>query len=262
MLSDSPVYDAFLATLVAGFMMTALGSAFVFTVRNLDERINNWMLAFAAGIMLSATFFSLLLPSMEVGQGLGNSAVRSAAEALIALLIGGGVLALVHRLVPHEHFLKGPEGATAEKLKRIWLLVFAIGLHNFPEGLAVGVAAASGDAVPSAGVALGIGIQNIPEGLSIAVALRSQGYRRRFSFGVAAFTGAIEVVGGVVGAVVLTLSAVLLPAALAFAAGAMLFVVSSEIIPETHRHGFETGATTALFTGFGGMMYLDALLGG
>jgi ZIP family zinc transporter len=144
-------------------------------------------------------------------------------------------------------------------LKKIWLFVFAITIHNFPEGLSVGVATASGNTAIGLGATVGIALQNVPEGLSVAVALHSQGYARRYALWIAALTGLVEVAGGVFGASILMISQQILPLALAFAAGAMLFIVSDEIIPETHRPGLEGGATASLFGGFGIMMFLDSV---
>jgi ZIP family zinc transporter len=163
------------------------------------------------------------------------------------------------RLIPHEHFDKSHHDSVGSRLKKIWLFVFAITIHNFPEGLSVGVASSSGNAAIGLGATLGIALQNVPEGLSVAVALNSQGYSRRYALGIAALTGVVEVIGGVFGASILLVSEQVLPLALAFAAGAMLFIISDEIIPETHRPGLEGGATFSLFGGFGVMMFLDSV---
>jgi ZIP family zinc transporter len=257
----SPFMLGVLASVVAGFGATAMGAMPVFFLRTMRDTTQNLMLAFAAGVMLAATFFSLLLPALEQAGhgGLGRS--PAAIGVIAALLIGAITMHVAHRFAPHEHFgAKGRENADASRLARVWLFVIAIGLHNFPEGLAVGIGAASGDYASGLGVTLGIGLQNIPEGLAVAVALRGQGYSGRYAFGIAALTGLLEPLGGIVGAGALALSAGLLPWALAFAAGAMLFIISSEVIPETHRQGSERGATTALFSGFVVMLYLDVTL--
>ncbi len=162
--------------------------------------------------------------------------------------------------MPHEHFgKKGHEGADTNRLRKIWLFVIAIAIHNFPEGLSVGVANSTGEIGMGFGATIGIGLQNIPEGLSVAVALHSQGYSKKYAFFVSALTGLIEVFGGLFGASVVMISSHILPWALAFAGGAMLFIVRDEIIPETHRKGFENGATFSLFIGFGLMMFLDTV---
>ncbi|MBS4049140.1 MAG: ZIP family metal transporter [Alphaproteobacteria bacterium] len=257
----SPFMLGVLASVVAGFGATTLGAAPVLFLGNMKDSTRNLMLAFAAGIMLAATFFSLLLPALDQAEKT-LSPSSAALGVIVALLVGALTMHLAHNLAPHEHFgMKGREGADASRLARVWLFVIAIALHNFPEGLAVGIGAASGDLSSGLGVTFGIGLQNLPEGLAVAVALRGEGYTRKAAFMVAALTGALEPLGGVVGAGALAISGGLLPWALAFAAGAMLFIISSEVIPETHRHGVERGATSALFGGFVVMLYLDVALG-
>lgn len=253
--------NALIASSIAGFGATTLGAAPAFFLRRLNEKLNNNLLSFAAGVMLAATIFSLLLPSIENSKSQGSTTTSAVAQAIAFLFVGGFVLWLVNELVPHEHFGgKGHDGARdAGRMKKIWLFVIAIAIHNFPEGLSVGVANATGEFGTSLGATLGIGLQNIPEGLSVAVALHSQGYSKKYAFGVSALTGLIEIFGGLCGASVVMISSHVLPWALAFAGGAMLFIVSDEIIPETHRHGFENGATFSLFVGFGLMMFLDAV---
>ena len=253
--------NAFIACAVAGFGATTLGAVPALFLRRLNEKLNNNLLSFAAGVMLAATIFSLLIPGIEHLKTRGISTSSSVLQAIAFLFIGGFVLWSINALVPHEHFGKGHDGIVdTRRLRKIWLFVIAIAIHNFPEGLAVGVANGTGEFGTSLGATLGIGLQNIPEGLSVAVALQSQGYSRRYAFGVTALTGLVEISGGLFGASVLLISGQILPWALAFSAGAMLFIVSDEIIPETHRPGYENGATFSLFIGFGLMMFLDAAL--
>lgn len=254
-----PILSAFISTLIAGALATGLGATPVLIIKHLSDKLNNNLLSFAAGVMLSATIFSLILPSMDEAVKLGATKIGSVLQAIAGISLGGLSLALIHKYTPHQHFSKGYEGTNIVRLKKIWLFVWAITLHNFPEGLSVGVAAASGDQAISLGATIGIGLQNIPEGLSVAIALRSEGYSGKYSFGIAFLTGLVEIIGGLVGAVIISVSSQLLPFFLAYAAGAMLFVVSDEIIPETHREGFENGATSALFFGFCIMMFLDAV---
>ncbi len=256
-------FTAIAATAIAGFGATTAGAVPALFLRRLNEKLNNNMLSFAAGVMLAATVFSLLLPGIESARGLGYGQMSAVLRAILFLFIGGFVLWGINELVPHEHFEKGHDGVIdGRRLRKIWLFVIAIAIHNFPEGMAVGVANSTGDAGTGLGATLGIGLQNLPEGLSVAVALHSQGYSKAYAFFATALTGLIEVVGGAVGATVLLASEQVLPWALAFAAGAMLFIVSDEIIPETHRPGFENGATLALFVGFGLMLFLDTALAG
>lgn len=253
--------NALIASAVAGFGATTLGAVPAFFLRRLNEKLNNNLLSFAAGVMLAATIFSLLLPSIANSKAQGATTTSAVLQTIIFLFLGGFVLWLINELVPHEHFAKGHEGidVNAGKLRKIWLFVIAIAIHNFPEGLSVGVANGTGEFGVGLGATLGIGLQNIPEGLSVAVALHSQGYSKKYAFGVSALTGLVEIFGGVFGGSILLISTQILPWALAFAGGAMLFIVSDEIIPETHRHGFENGATFSLFVGFGLMMFLDAV---
>lgn len=252
--------NAFVASAVAGFGATTLGAVPAIFLRRLNEKLNNNLLSFAAGVMLAATVFSLLLPSIENSKARGDSTTSAVAQTIIFLFLGGFVLWLINELVPHEHFAKGHDGVIdLGKIRKIWLFVIAIAIHNFPEGLSIGVANGTGEFGTGLGATLGIGLQNIPEGLSVAVALHSQGYSKRYAFGVSALTGLVEVFGGMFGASILLISSQILPWALAFAGGAMLFIVSDEIIPETHRPGFENGATFSLFVGFGLMMFLDAV---
>jgi ZIP family zinc transporter len=253
--------NALIASAIAGFGATTLGAIPAFFLRRLNEKLNNNLLSFAAGVMLAATVFSLLLPSIESSKAQGDSIVSAVLQTIVFLFVGGFALWLINEYVPHEHFAKGHDGIDIDlhKLRKIWLFVIAIAIHNFPEGLSVGVANGTNEFGTGFGATLGIGLQNIPEGLSVAVALHSQGYSKKYAFGISALTGLVEIFGGAFGASVLLLSTHALPWALAFAAGAMLFIISDEIIPETHRHGFENGATFSLFVGFGLMMFLDAV---
>ena len=172
-----------------------------------------------------------------------------------------GAVALMNELLPHEHFATGREGPQAASLRRVWLFIVAITIHNFPEGLAVGVGFGADGFATGMPLAVGIGLQNAPEGLAVAVALLGEGYSRMRSFAIAALTGLVEPVGGVLGAAVINISEPVLPWGLAFAAGAMLYVISHEIIPETHRNGHQRQATTGLAIGLVVMLFLDVSLG-
>ncbi|MEN6125005.1 ZIP family metal transporter [Bordetella pertussis] len=175
--------------------------------------------------------------------------------------IHGAVLLASDRLLPHEHFIKGKEGRASRTLRRTWLFVFAIMLHNVPEGLAIGVGYAGSDSLRGAALATGIAIQDVPEGLVVALALLAAGYSRAFSVALGMLSGLVEPLGAIVGAAVVGWSAAMLPWGLGFAAGAMLFVISHEIIPESHRKGHEVPATAGLMLGFVLMMLLDTALG-
>ncbi|MCW5626035.1 MAG: ZIP family metal transporter [Burkholderiales bacterium] len=258
--SRSPFLAALLASFVAGTLATAAGALPMLFLRGLSDRASNLLLSFAAGVMLAATVFSLLLPGLAAAEVQITDRRWATLGMIAALGAGGLMLWLIHRFVPHEHFCKGCESDRTGRLTRIWMFVIAIALHNVPEGMAVGIGAGSGDLKIGLGVTLGIGLQNLPEGLAVAVGLMAAGYGRAQAFWLAAATGVLETFGGLAGAGFVVLSASLLPWALGFAAGAMLFVISGEVIPETHRSGFERGATAALFVGFSAMLFLDTAL--
>jgi ZIP family zinc transporter len=255
------IWLGFIASLITGLIFTGIGSLGVYLVRELSPRLEDGLLSFAAGIMLAASFFSLLLPAIDYGVQQFGSKDYAVMAAIFGLLAGAVVLSLLHRYLPHEHFLSGHEGPDTKALSRIWLFVIAITLHNFPEGMAVGVGFAGGEVGNGIPLATGIGIQNIPEGLAVSVSLLTVGYSRTRSFWVGLLTGLVEPIGGTIGSFAVSYAGPVMPLSLAFAAGAMLFIISDEIIPETHRRGFENLATFSLLIGFAGMMYLDATLG-
>jgi ZIP family zinc transporter len=251
-----------LGSFLAG-QATTLGALPVFFMRSIGKRTENAFLGFSAGIMLAASFFSLIIPGLEAAGDLhgGNKTIAATIMAA-AVLLGATTLQLVNRYAPHEHFISGPmSGADKSKLARIWLFVIAISLHNFPEGLAVGVSFGSPDQTAGYATAFGIGLQNVPEGLAVALSLAAVGYSRTFSFLIAVLTGLIEPVGGFLGISAISVSSELLPWGLGFAGGAMIWVVSSEIIPETHREKQEGIATFALMLGLAVMMFLDWTFG-
>ena len=248
-----------LASLGAG-LMTGVGALPVLLGRTVTRRANDAMLGFAAGVMISASFFSLILPGLEAAQS-RMSEFGAALVAAAGIALGAGAVAALNEILPHEHFVKGREGAEARALGKIWLFVLAITIHNFPEGLAVGVGFGGGNFEDGMPLAIGIGLQNAPEGLAVAVALLGQGFGRWRAFGVALATGLVEPVGGLIGVAAVSVTEVLLPWGLTFAAGAMLYVISHEIIPETHRHGHQNWATTGLTLGLILMMVLDVTLG-
>jgi zinc transporter, ZIP family len=239
---------------------TALGTVPVLLSQQFSERFRDTLLGFGAGVMLAASSFSLIVPALKAAQAQGAGSWGAGLIVSGGILLGALLLLAIDRWVPHEHFIKGLEGPHARAMKRTWLFVLAIALHNVPEGLAIGVAYGGTDPVGAAALATGISIQDVPEGLVVALALRGVGYGRGVSAGLGVLSGLVEPVGAVFGAAVITLSAVLLPWGLAFAAGAMLFVISHEIIPESHRAGHEASATTGLIVGFVLMMLLDTAL--
>jgi zinc transporter, ZIP family len=249
------------SSFVAG-MGTGIGALPVFLPIRLTQRLQGILLGIGGGVMLAATAFSLIVPGTEAAIVLGHSRITAALIIAMGMVLGSGFLWFAHGHFPHEHFFKGQEGPILENLQRMWLFVIAITLHNFPEGLAVGVgAASSGIAQSSLALTAGIGLQNIPEGLVVAVALRSLQYSPVYAFAVSLLTGLVEPIGGFTGALVINSAAFLLPWGMAFAAGAMLFVISDEIIPETHRQGYEQEGTIGIMAGFVVMMILDIALG-
>jgi ZIP family zinc transporter len=257
---DTRIAGAFLGGAMAA-AATALGTLPVLLRQQFSQRVNDTMLGFGAGVMLAASAFSLVLPALAAAKSQGAGPWSAGLLVGSGILLGGLFLLVIDRVVPHEHFVKGVEGPHARALKRAWLFVLAISLHNLPEGLAIGVAFGGTERLGAEALATGISIQDVPEGLVVAMALRSVGYGRLFSVGLGAASGLVELVAAVFGAALISLSAGLLPWGLAAAAGAMLFVISHEIIPESHRQGHEAFATGGLMLGFVLMMLLDTALG-
>ncbi|MBU2601288.1 MAG: ZIP family metal transporter [Actinobacteria bacterium] len=267
MLKDlHPVLQALLATLFT-WGMTALGAALVFLARDIRKRTLDAMLGFAAGVMIAASYWSLLAPAIALSEG---KSVPVWFPAVVGFMAGGLFLWGVDKVLPHVHL--GFPTEEAEGIKTSWhrsvLLVSAITLHNIPEGLAVGVAfgaAAAGypeaTLAAAAALALGIGIQNLPEGTAVSMPLRREGMSRVKAFGFGQASGAVEPVAGVIGALAVIVAQPLLPYALAFAAGAMIFVVVEELIPESQRGGNTDLATMGAMSGFTIMMMLDVALG-
>lgn len=250
---------ALLATLVTA-LATGAGAAPVLLARTLPASAQTAMLGFGAGVMLAASVFSLILPSIDAGTLLTGSRWGGGFIAATGVVAGGLLLLAINRAVPHEHLIKGREGTPSRDIARVWLFVFAITLHNVPEGLAIGVAFAGDSGVKALSLALGIAVQNMPEGLAVALALLTLNYKPSRAVLIAMATGFVEPLGALIGAGAISISGALLPWGLAFAAGAMIFVVIHEIIPETHRHGHETPATIGLLIGFVLMMLFDTML--
>ncbi|MDH5267458.1 MAG: ZIP family metal transporter [Candidatus Bathyarchaeota archaeon] len=236
------------ASLAAG-LATGAGALPVLFAKKISDRLLDVLLGFSAGVMLAATSFSLIVPAIDLS---GPWVV------VIGLALGAVVLHLIDRFIPHFHPILGAEGPPS-RLSRVWLFVLAITIHNFPEGLAVGVSFGGGDVAAGLTIAMAIGLQNMPEGLAVALPLVREGYSRRRALWYGTLTGLVEPVGGLLGVALVSIFHPVLPWALAFAAGAMLFVVSDEMIPESHRRGFEREATFGLITGFVIMMLLDCL---
>src|SRR3990172_5528981 len=261
-----PIYQAFIATSCT-WGVTAIGAALVFLSRNVNMKVLDGMLGFAAGVMIAASYWSLLAPAIEMSERRGGPVWVPPA---IGFLGGAVFLRIIDKILPHLH--SGFSMAEVEGIKTSWqrstLLVLAITLHNIPEGLAVGVAfGAAAAGLPSAtlagavALALGIGLQNFPEGTAVAMPLRREGMSRLKCFWYGQLSAVVEPVAGIIGAAVVMGSITILPYALAFAAGAMIFVTVEELIPESQRHGNTDIATMGAMMGFTVMMILDVALG-
>jgi len=244
-------------SLIAG-LATAVGAIPVFFTKKISVKMQDIFLGFGAGVMLAATSFSLIVPGLEAA---GNG-VKAASIMVAGIMLGGLFLYVSSKYLPHEHFfIKHGINFHEKKLAMMWLFIFAITIHNFPEGLAVGVGFGNGDISNGLSLAIGIGLQNIPEGLVVALALLAHRFKPWKAFLIAMLTGLVEPIGGMLGAGAVSLFNILLPWGLAFAAGAMLYVISAEIIPESHRKGFVYGPTIGLMVGFVIMLFLDVVLG-
>jgi ZIP family zinc transporter len=261
-----PVVMALAATLFT-WGVTALGAAMVFFFREIKRRVLDAMLGFAAGVMIAASFWSLLSPAIEMAESDG---VPAWLPAVMGFLAGGAFLLLVDRIMPHLHMglpLDEAEGVKTS-LRRSILLVLAITIHNIPEGLAVGVAfGAIAANLPSASIAgavalaLGIGLQNFPEGAAVSIPLRREGLSRLKCFWYGQLSGVVEPLAGLCGALLVTAAKPVLPYALSFAAGAMIYVVVEELIPESQQDKNTDLSTIGAMLGFAVMMFLDVALG-
>ncbi len=263
----NPILQALLATCFTWFL-TAVGAGLVFFFKDVNKQLLNGMLGFAAGVMIAASYWSLLAPAIALAEEEGS--LPAWLPVALGFLAGGGFLWLVDRLLPHLHL--GFPLSEAEGIKTSWqrsiLLVLAITLHNFPEGLAVGVAfgalannIAGASLAGAAALALGIGLQNLPEGAAVSVPLRREGMSRLKSFWFGQLSAVVEPVAGVLGAAAVVLARPILPYALAFAAGAMIYVVVEELIPESQLEQSTHFATVGTMAGFAVMMILDVALG-
>ncbi len=262
----NPITQALIATCFTWFV-TALGAAAVFVTRSVNKKLLDGMLGFAAGVMIAASYWSLLAPAIEMSEG---NDLPSWFPPLAGFLTGAVFLRIIDRILPHLHL--GFPMQKAEGIKTSWrrttLLILAVTLHNIPEGLAVGVAfGAVAAGIPSAdlagavALAIGIGLQNFPEGLAVSMPLRREGLSRLKSFWYGQLSGIVEPIAGVIGAAAVLVFKPILPYALSFAAGAMIFVVVEELIPESQRGGNADIATMGAILGFAVMMVLDVGLG-
>ncbi len=238
---------------------TAVGALLGFFIKNPSQKFNDIILSFAAGIMLCAAVVGLILPSLELCGGGVNILVP-----VFGIIVGAVLLNLVDKVIPHAHRLLGVDKENHPKksasMSKVLLFVIAIAIHNFPEGIATGVSFGTGNVSHAISVASGIALQNIPEGMVVIAPMVATGISKKRALGIALFTGLIEVIGTLIGYFAVSLSVVILPFALALAGGTMLYVISDEMIPETHSHGFERSATYALIIGFIAMLVFDFFL--
>ncbi len=262
----NPIMQALLATLFT-WGLTALGAAAVFTTKKVNQKMMDGMLGFAAGVMIAASYWSLLAPAIEMSE---NQGFPPWLPAMAGFLLGGVFLRGIDKVLPHLHVGFAVEDAEGPKTAwhRTTLLILAITIHNIPEGLAVGVAfGAAAAGLPSATLAgaitlaLGIGIQNFPEGMAVSMPLRREGISRMKSFFYGQLSAIVEPIAGVIGAAAVLISRPLLPYALSFAAGAMIFVVVEEVVPESQYRGNTDIATMGVMLGFTVMMVLDVAFG-
>jgi ZIP family zinc transporter len=240
---------------------TALGTLPVLLSQNFSKRTYDCFLGFGAGVMLGATSFSLVIPALAAAKAGGAGNWGASLSVGAGVLIGAGLLLVLDRVISADGILQNSDARNAHSLKRAWLFVWAVALHNLPEGLAIGVAYAGVDLGKANSLATGISIQDVPEGLVVALALRTVGYGRGLSTALGVASGLIEPVAAVAGVALIGISAGLLPFALAAAAGAMLFVIANDVVPESHQNGHGTWASVALIGGFILMTVLDTALG-
>jgi ZIP family zinc transporter len=258
-----PDREKFYGALFGGMtaaLATTLGALPVFFTQQYSRKTYAVLLGFGAGVMLAACSFSLIIPGLEHAKQGGLSSLSSSLIVGSGILFGALLMSLIDYLMPHARFDQGREGPSSIAVKRAWLFVFAITLHNFPEGLSIGFAFAGTDWLSAEALAIGISIQDIPEGLVAALALRGVGYSRTRSFILSMLTGLVEPVSALLGIFMVGLNPSMLPLGLGFAAGAMLFVVIHEIIPESHRSSGKHHATIGAMVGFILMMFLDTAI--
>ena len=240
-------------------MATVIGAIIGFALKKMSHKLSDIIMSFAAGIMLAAAVIGLILPSIEYGGG----GVSGLIISIVGIFAGAFCLNLMDKLIPHLHKLAGPdiEDHKKTKLNKTLLFVLAIAIHNLPEGIAAGVGFGSGDTSQAFLIASGIALQNIPEGMVIIAPMLAAGISPRKTMVCAIATGFVEVVGTLIGYLAVNVATIILPIALSFAGGTMLYVVSDEMLNETHAHGSERGATYAMLIGFCVMLVLDVLLG-
>ena len=255
--------DLVLLTAIGVGGATVIGALIGFAFKNISHKFSDIILSFAAGVMLAAAVLGLIIPSVESGEKYGMPVALLI--TITGIFVGALCLTLIDKLVPHLHALAGVESEKHknEGLSKVLLFVMAIAIHNLPEGIAAGVGFGSGEdgRIQALIIAAGIALQNIPEGMVIIAPMLAAGVSKKRTLLIASLTGLVEVIGTLIGYLAVKISVVILPFALAFAGGTMLYVISDEMIPETHAHGAQRGATYALLAGFALMLCMDFLLG-
>ncbi len=246
---------------VVAFAATALGALPALVLRGISNRSEDSLLGFAAGMMLAASAFSLLMPGLQAGEEIFRNQALGVGAVVFGMALGVLLMLGLDQFTPHEHDRSGPCGPGHERCGRAWLFVFAIALHNLPESMAIGVGFSQGDMAVGLPLTTAIALQNLPEGLAVALAMRGAGFSPGMAVLVAVATGLLEPIGALLGVGLASGFAVSYPIGLGLAAGAMIFVVSHEVIPQTHRNGHQTPATVGLMVGFALMMVLNTMLG-
>ena len=246
---------------VVAFAATALGALPALVLRGISNRSEDSLLGFAAGMMLAASAFSLLMPGLQAGEEIFRNQALGVGAVVFGMALGVLLMLGLDQFTPHEHDKSGPCGPGHQRCGRAWLFVFAIALHNLPESMAIGVGFSQGDMAVGLPLTTAIALQNLPEGLAVALAMRGAGFSPGMAVLVAVATGLLEPIGALLGVGLASGFAVSYPIGLGLAAGAMIFVVSHEVIPQTHRNGHQTPATVGLMVGFALMMVLNTMLG-
>ncbi len=242
---------------------TVFGVAIGFIFKKISHKFSDIVLSFAAGVMLAAAVMGLIVPSVEYGETMYGNIFLSLLVTVAGIFVGALSLNIIDKLVPHLHRIVGEdiEKHNNKNLNSVMLFVIAIAIHNLPEGIAAGVGFGAGNIAEALIIAGGIALQNIPEGMVFVAPMLAGGVSGKKTFLIAAMTGLIEVIGTLIGYFAVSIAAIILPFALSFAGGTMLYIISDEMIPETHAHGGERGATYALLVGFALMLVTDVLLG-
>lgn len=239
------------------FFASCIGALPIFFIKNFSNKIRDILIGMSAGVMLGAVCFSLINPAIDLYKQLYSNHLYAAFLVSLFIIIGSLGLRYFNHIIPHEHFIKGKEGGEGKSLKRIWLFILAITLHNFPEGVAVGVGLGSGDPIIAIPIIIGIALQDLPEGFVIALSLKSYGFSNKYILKATLVSGLAESIGALIGGIATSFSVALLPSGMALAAGAMLYVIAGEMIPEFHQSGHEQQATAGFIFGFILMLFLD-----